>query len=368
MNSGGASVVFFQCRDRSVVEEAEVEQRAETPRRMKTRGDQGSKRTRARRGAEPPIQRTKDFRGAETLQKTKAIRGAMTLKVWRALVLLCLLSALSLPLLSCVDRGDLTTLETLVAMNRPVYKGRPVSDETVAEIKKVLRQYREDIEDRIEEREELGLLYKSIALKYLEIDALKKDLAERKLQRDLPSAVPSEAVLLDEALAVGYMDRGIYREALLHLEKALEVFPDNEVLHFHAGLCAARLGKSLIGAAKTSERERWYATAEAYYRRAVEIYPAYADALYGLAILLVYELNRLEEAESLLERLITVETQNTDALFLLAYVYYSLGRLQRSIEQYELIERISNDQEKVQRARINRERVIEELGGSGGGG
>jgi tetratricopeptide (TPR) repeat protein len=262
----------------------------------------------------------------------------------------------------------MSTLETLVAMSRPVYRGEAVSEETVNEIRKLLRQYREEIADRIEETEELGLLYKDIAVKYLEIDAMKKTLAERKLRSDLPGTGPQETPLLQQALALGYMDRGIYSEALRHLEQALKIFPDNEILHFYAGLCSARFGKSIVAVDRAAERARWYATAEAYYRRAIELYPDYADALYGLAILLVYELVRLDEAEDLLERLVSVETQDTDAHFLLAYVYYQTGRLQRALEQYELIERITGIGDKLDRARINKERIKKELLGLGGEG
>ena len=269
-------------------------------------------------------------------------------------------------LLRCGGGAELSELERIAGANRPVFKGEPVSEETRRAVAEVLDEYGRMIQERVRDREELGVLYKKVAMKYLEIDVLKLQIAElltRPEGRDASEAPVDleEEGIYQEALALGLMDRGIYRDALIHLERAIEIFPENEILYYYAGVCAAKMGKTRIGPAESLERREWYGRAEEYYGRALVLQPEYGDALYALSILLVYELDRAAEAQPLLERLTSVETRNTDALFLLARVYYITGQLDRAVREYERIEEVSTVREKIERARSNRDRVLEEM-------
>ena len=290
--------------------------------------------------------------------------------------LFVILFALSLFLSSCESKTDMTMLETLAAMNQPMYLGKPVSSETVGEIKKLVSRYERDVQARIAEKEQIGVLYKNVALKYLEIDGLMQTIAEKILGQSSVGPAdgwpsdprPAEAAmrrgdgmqenLYHEALALGYIDKGIYGEALRYLEMALEVYPDNELLYYYSGLCSAKMGKAMIGDA--DKQESWFMLAEQYYRRAIELYPGFSQALYGLSILFVFELARPSEAEPILVKLTTIESQNTDALFLLANVYYRLGRYDAAIQQYETIERVSKISERVKKAGENKKRIMDE--------
>ena len=151
---------------------------------------------------------------------------------------------------------------------------------------------------------------------------------------------------------------------MTYTQKALEIFTENILLHHYAGVCSAKLGKAALTAEKMDERTYWYSKAEKYYRRVIELDPAYAPALYGLAILLVYELDRLAEAEELLERLLAIQRRYTEAYFLLAFVYYATDRPERAIELYERVEEFSRVKKKVAQARENRERIMSELYGT----
>lgn len=275
-----------------------------------------------------------------------------------------ILFVLSLLLSSCESKTDMTMLETLAAMNQPTYLGKPVSSETVGEIKKLVSRYEKDVQVRIAETEQIGVLYKNVAIKYLEIDGLMQTIAEKTLGQSSEepwSVLQSDDMQKDlyhEALALGYIDKGIYGEALRYLEMALEVYPDNEILYYYSGLCSAKMGKAMIGDA--DKQESWFMLAEQYYRRAIELYPSFSQALYGLSILFVYELARPSEAEPILVRLTTIESQNTDALFLLANVYYQLGRYDEAIQQYETIERVSNIPDRLEKAGENKKRIMDE--------
>ena len=70
------------------------------------------------------------------------------------------------------------------------------------------------------------------------------------------------------------------------------------------------------------------ASAQTAFLRALEFNPRYGRALYALSVLLVFEMDRPEDAGPYLTRLLEIEKQNVDAMFLLARVRYSEGRLE----------------------------------------
>jgi tetratricopeptide (TPR) repeat protein len=92
--------------------------------------------------------------------------------------------------------------------------------------------------------------------------------------------------------------------------------------------------------------------------------PDYGDALYGLSVLYVFELDRPQEAEGLLERLLRIESKDIDARFLLARVYYGLGKLENAIELYREIERLSDTEQVREQARSGRKQAEDELYGA----
>jgi cytochrome c-type biogenesis protein CcmH/NrfG len=68
------------------------------------------------------------------------------------------------------------------------------------------------------------------------------------------------------------------------------------------------------------------------------------DALKGLAVLLIFELDRAPEAEQYLLRILDKEKKNTEAMALLGRVYYQEQRWEDALAQYEQIEAITTNQ------------------------
>jgi cytochrome c-type biogenesis protein CcmH/NrfG len=62
-----------------------------------------------------------------------------------------------------------------------------------------------------------------------------------------------------------------------------------------------------------------------------------------------------------LQTLVELETRNSDALFLLANVYYRTGHLEEAVELYERIVNQSNIGRISDRASSNRDLILEEL-------
>jgi len=260
----------------------------------------------------------------------------------------------------CRRRPELERLEELARMSSPTYRGEPVSSEALREVEEALDQYRRVVAERVDRSEELGVMYRDLALRYLDISTIKNRIAEIRLASEETDAAEGDA-LYYAALAQGYLDSEIYREALANLEKAMGIFPKNPLLHYNAGVCAANIGKAFVRSDQVQERDSWLEDAEAYYRRALELDQDYDEALYALSVLLVYELGRPAEAEVLLQRLLESQPKNVEAHFLLAAVYYLTFRYELALREYELIEDSSAGRGMKDQARLNRERIMDEI-------
>jgi tetratricopeptide (TPR) repeat protein len=238
------------------------------------------------------------------------------------LLIVCLAAALSAALAGCarVDRDE-AVVDQLVEMEGGA--DREVSLQRVEEIRREVRRYRREVDRTVDAAGQLGVYYKM--------------------------------------LAVEYMRGTMYGEAYDALEQAIAIQPENPILFYYSAVCAARMGKAQV---ISEDRLRWLDRSEALYRRAVILDPGYAAALYGLSVLYVFELDRPGEAEALLERLLAVESKDIDGRFLLARVYYSLGKLENAIELYREIESLAEVEQVREQALNGRKQVEEELYGA----
>jgi len=233
------------------------------------------------------------------------------------MLIVCLLSALS----ACgrVGRDD-AMVDQLVEMEGQV-QGE-VSVQRVEEIEREVRRYREEVQRTVDASGQLAVYYKM--------------------------------------LAVEYMRGAMYSVAYDSLEQATAIQPENPILFYYSAVCAARMSKAQV---ISEERMRWLDRSELLYRRALALDPGYAAALYGLSVLYVFELQRPQEAEDLLERLLNAESKEIDGRFLLARVYYSLGKLENAIELYRQIESLTDVKQLRERALAGRKQIEEQLYG-----
>ncbi len=233
------------------------------------------------------------------------------------MLIVCLLSALS----ACgrVGRDD-AMVDQLVEMEGQV-QGE-VSVQRVEEIEREVRRYREEVQRTVDASGQLAVYYKM--------------------------------------LAVEYMRGAMYSAAYDSLEQATAIQPENPILFYYSAVCAARMSKAQV---ISEERMRWLDRSELLYRRALALDPGYAAALYGLSVLYVFELQRPQEAEDLLERLLNAESKEIDGRFLLARVYYSLGKLENAIELYRQIESLTDVKQLRERALAGRKQIEEQLYG-----
>ena len=113
------------------------------------------------------------------------------------------------------------------------------------------------------------------------------------------------------------------------------------------------------GSGNFSQKENYLKLSESAYLRALELEPTYARALYGLSVLYVYDLDESEKAIPLLEKLLTIETRNTDAMMILARAYYENYEFDRAVDMYNKIISTSTSPEKKAAAEANKKQVLE---------
>jgi cytochrome c-type biogenesis protein CcmH/NrfG len=167
------------------------------------------------------------------------------------------------------------------------------------------------------------------------IEELKKGIDRYQAEVDRKVSAAQNLGVYWKMLALKYVDNGMYGLALHALDEAAAVYPENPILFQYMGVSAARAAKGLV--ADAAEQAQLYARSEAAYRRAIFLEPDYVNALYGLAVLLALELDRVEEAKPLLAAVLEREPKNLDALFLLGSIAYADGRYEDAVDFFDRI-------------------------------
>ena len=170
----------------------------------------------------------------------------------------------------------------------------------------------------------------------------------------------SQIGIWHKILATRYLDKKMYGEALKSFQTALQYYPDNQNLYYYVGLCAGYMSHASMdfdADGREEKRENYLKLSEEAYLRAIEIEPRYARALYGLSVLYVFELGEDDKAIPYLEKLLTIETKNIDAMFVLARAYYMNYDFDKAVDMYDKILSLTKSPERKAEAEANREVV-----------
>jgi tetratricopeptide (TPR) repeat protein len=163
-------------------------------------------------------------------------------------------------------------------------------------------------------------------------------------------------------LATRLADKGMHRDALDALERAIYFNGEEPTLFYLTGISAAVAAKSSLDFPGTADGEeargRYFALAESAHLRAIELDPGYSRPRYAIGILYVFELDRPAEAIPHLRRYLELMSTDTDAMFALARAYYMTGNTQDAVEIYDRIISVTKDRTKKDEAQRNREFVL----------
>lgn len=222
------------------------------------------------------------------------------------------LAAAATLLLAACGGGDSELLQPLIDLSGPQYRGQEITPERIAELEGALARYQDEIEETVRRQGELAVFYKS--------------------------------------LGVAYLEEGMFGLAAETLMKAAAIDATNPVLLYLIGVASAQQALASID---DGLQAGYHGDAEQAYARAIDIDPTYVDALYALAVLLLYEMDRARDAESYIDRVLAAEPGNVDAMFVRAALMAATGRPERAIEQYQVIISTSSSEERRERARQN---------------
>jgi tetratricopeptide (TPR) repeat protein len=171
------------------------------------------------------------------------------------------------------------------------------------------------------------------------IEGLRQAIAlyEDQIERNVREGAQTGAYW--KILSFRLSDKGLHNEALNALERAVYYNPEDPALYNLTGASAGIVAKSVVGFSASAEkdREHYYKLSENSYKRALELDVTYAKPMYGLSVLYVFELNRPAEAIPYLERYMSMNISDVQAMFVLARAYAVTGSYSQAIEMYERI-------------------------------
>lgn len=163
-------------------------------------------------------------------------------------------------------------------------------------------------------------------------------------------------------LGTKYLENKMYGEALKSFQTALEYYPDNQNLYYWVGVCAGYMSHEALdygGSGSTTIQYNYLKLAESAYLQALKIEDRYVRALYGLGVLYVFELEEPAKAIPHLEKLLTIDTNNHDAMFVLGSAYYLNYDFDKSVEMYDKIIKSTKNASIKAQAEANKKQVLD---------
>jgi tetratricopeptide (TPR) repeat protein len=188
------------------------------------------------------------------------------------------------------------------------------------------------------------------------IDDLRKaiGLYEQKIEEHVNDA--ARTGMYWKILGSRLIDRKLYGEAMEALEQAARYYPEDESIHYLIGFSANTLARSEYFS--ETEAALHFRRAEQAFLRAIDIYDRYSKALYSVAALYVFDLDRAADAVPYLERYLDINKSDTDAMFVLARACYVTEDYERAVELYDRIISITKDPGKKVQAEANKQQTL----------
>jgi tetratricopeptide (TPR) repeat protein len=189
------------------------------------------------------------------------------------------------------------------------------------------------------------------------IEGLKTAIAAYEAQIELNVKEGAQTGVYWKILAVRLADRGMHRDALDALERALYYNSADPTLFYLSGDYASTVAASIVGFSGNadSEKAHFFQLAENSFLRAIELDNSYPKPRLGLGILYAFDLERPAEAILHLERYLEQISSDVKAMFVLARAYYMTQNYDRAIELYDRIIARSKDPKVKAEAQNNKD-------------
>ena len=197
------------------------------------------------------------------------------------------------------------------------------------------------------------------------LEELKTSIAtyEKRIEKHVEDAAKTGSYW--KILATRLQDRGLHGEALEALQHAIYYTPEDPFLHYHTGISAGIMAKSihLFPGVETIERDSYFYLAEEAFLRAIELDSRYLKPRYSIGVLYTFELDRPGDAIPHLEHYLTISRNDVDTMFVLARAFFMLRRYQEAVNLYDRIINITNDEQKKIDAQENRQVIMGQMYG-----
>jgi tetratricopeptide (TPR) repeat protein len=221
---------------------------------------------------------------------------------------------LSLMILSCEETDTTRFLENVLQFERRQYSGQEVSEREIEDLKKDIEEYLPIVEERTIAAGNLSLAYKLLAEEHRYL--------------------------------------GMFQIALDYYELAIEIDTQNPILYSAAAVAAGQVAKSRPN---DDEELEYLEISRRYYEQALAFEPQLWDALFGLAVLELFEFENLEAGKELVIRLQEINPDNTRVLFLAARVAILEDNLDTAMAIYGRIAEITTDENEKMEALSNQQ-------------
>jgi len=191
------------------------------------------------------------------------------------------------------------------------------------------------------------------------IDGLRQAIAAYEAQIELNVKEGAQTGVYWKILAIRLADKGMHRDAIAALERALYFNADDPTLMYLTGESSSIVAANALNFSVSSEaeREHFYRIAESSYIRAIALDDSYAKPLLGLGILYTFDLSRPAEAILYLSRYLDLLSTDIKAMFVLARAYYMTENYGKAVELYDRILARSKDPKVRAEAQNNKELI-----------
>ncbi|MDR2479474.1 MAG: tetratricopeptide repeat protein [Treponema sp.] len=194
------------------------------------------------------------------------------------------------------------------------------------------------------------------------IEGLRAAIAAYEAQIELNVKEGAQTGVYWKILAIRLADRGMHRDAIAAIERALYFNSTDPTLFYLSGDYANTVAAGIVGFSGNagSEQIRFLTIAENSFLRAIELDSGYPKPRLGLGILYTFDLNRPAEAVPHLERYLELTPGDIKAMFVLARAFYMTDNFERAVELYDRIISQSKDP-KVRAEAQNNKEIIQDI-------
>ncbi len=153
-----------------------------------------------------------------------------------------------------------------------------------------------------------------------------------------------------------------WNDALRYYMKAVEIIPNEGLIHYRLGVCYSQLSRSEDNKTKKMELIK---NAEKEYKLAISLNSKLIDPYYGLGVIYFYVYKSYNKGIKYIAEVLKRDSKNIDAHFALGRFYYEIGESIKSLEFYKaLLSLVPESDQRYAQVKDNIQRIQGELRGN----